>query len=92
MAVGEFPADRDTKRHFAAWDAKKGTHSAACYGELPRGSISCDRHMYHAHARHQLEQLARHVGPGPASGRRHIELVRICFGVGDEFETRRDRN
>src|SRR5262245_51878808 len=48
--------------------------------------------MYHAHAGHQLEQLARHVGPGPASGRRHIELVGIGLGVGDQFETRRDRN
>src|SRR5262249_20765926 len=50
----------------------------------PRAAIG---YMYHAHA-----GLARHMGPGPAFGRRHIELVRIGLSVGDEFETRRYRN
>ena len=34
------------------------------------------------HAGHQLEQLARHMRPGPAAGRGHIELVWIGLGVG----------
>jgi hypothetical protein len=32
------------------------------------------------------------MGPGPASRRRHVELVRIGLGVSDQFEARRGRN
>jgi hypothetical protein len=49
-------------------------------------------HMERAHPSHQLEQLACHMGSGPASGRSHIELVWIGLGVGDQFEARGDWN
>src|SRR5262249_2764887 len=56
-----------------------------------RGTASIG-HMDRAHASHQLEQLACHMGSSPASGRPHIELVWIGLGVGDEFEAGGDWN
>src|SRR5436190_7200029 len=49
-------------------------------------------HMGHVDAGHHFEQLARYVGPRPIPGRRHVELVRIGLGVGNELGNRLCRN
>jgi hypothetical protein len=50
------------------------------------------RHVDHVDASHHLEQLAGHMAPGSVAGRRHVDLARIGFGVGDELGDRLDRH
>jgi hypothetical protein len=39
----------------------------------------------HVDPRHHLEQLARDMLPGPGASRRHVDLARVGFGIGDEL-------
>ena len=41
---------------------------------------------------HHLEQLAGNVLHGPDASRRHVDLARVCLGVGDEFGDGLDRH
>ena len=43
------------------------------------------RHPYHVDASHHHEQLAVHIQHAPATGRPHVDLAGIGFGIGNEF-------
>ena len=57
-----------------------------------RGRHAAIGHVLHVDAGHHLEQLARHMGPGSAASRGHVDLARISFGVGDELGNGLGRN
>jgi hypothetical protein len=48
--------------------------------------------VQHVDAGHHLEQLAADVDRRSNARRRHIELARIGFGIGNEFRDRLGRN
>src|SRR5258708_38296915 len=39
----------------------------------------------HGDPRHHLEQLAGNMLPGPGASRRHVDLSRVGFDIGDEL-------
>jgi hypothetical protein len=49
-------------------------------------------HVQHVDAGHHLEQLAADVDRRSNARRRHIELARIGFGIGNEIRDRLGRN
>jgi hypothetical protein len=49
------------------------------------------RHMQHVNMGHQLEQLAADMRHASAAARRHADLARVRFGIGDEFRDRLGR-
>jgi len=57
-----------------------------------RGACAAIRHVHEVDAGHHLEQLAGHVGRRPTAGRCHVDLARICLGIGDELWNRFGRN
>jgi hypothetical protein len=63
--------------------------SLANFNAVPLAAIG---HVLHVDAGHHLEQLARHMGPGSAATRGHVDLARISFGVGDELGNGLGRN
>src|SRR5262249_38090509 len=52
------------------------------YSRWPSAAI---RHVHEVDAGHHLKQLAEYMASTPNAGRRHIDLARIGFRVGDEL-------
>ena len=48
-------------------------------------ALTTIRDVDHVNARHEIEQLARHVRSAARSGRCHIDFPRIALRVGDQF-------
>ena len=54
--------------------------------------VAAIRHVQHVDAGHHLEQLAGKMRRRADAAGRHVELARICLGVGDQFRNRFDRH